>query len=23
MELYEFYVLRDNLSSLYSWACST
>jgi len=23
MELNEFYVLLDNLSALYSWACST
>jgi len=23
MELYEFYVLLDNLSALYNWGCST
>jgi len=23
MELYEFYVSQDNLSTLNSWACST
>jgi len=23
MELYEFYVLLENLSALYKWACST
>jgi len=23
MELYDFYVLFDNMSAFYSWACST